>query len=98
MRPTRPRVIAPTGLILSVAITLTMTMTMTMTAAARAAEFPAFRMQELDPHVGNICYAVTTADVNGDGKLDVVAVTEDAVVWFANPDWKKHTIIGNGAT
>jgi hypothetical protein len=60
---------------------------------AAAAEFPAFRMQELDPNVGKVCYAVTTADVNGDGKLDVVAVTEEAVVWFANPGWQKHTII-----
>src|SRR5262245_46727057 len=61
--------------------------------AGRAADFPAFRVQELDPNVGRICYAVTTADVNGDGKTDVVAVTEDAVVWFANPGWEKHTII-----
>lgn len=66
-------------------------------AAASAAEFPRFRAQELDPHVGNICYAVVTTDVNGDGKLDVVAVTEDAVVWFANPSWEKHTLI-KGAT
>jgi hypothetical protein len=61
-------------------------------AAGRAAEFPAFRMQEIDPNVGRICYAVTVADVNGDSRLDVVAVTEDAVVWFANPGWEKHTI------
>ncbi len=52
---------------------------------ARAAEFPTFRVQELDPNVGKVCYAVTMADVDGDGKPDVVAVTEDAVVWFANP-------------
>jgi hypothetical protein len=58
----------------------------------RSAEFPTFRVQEIDPNVGKVCYAVTTADVDGDGKLDVVAVTEDAVVWFANPGWEKHTI------
>ena len=40
-----------------------------------------------------ICYAVTVADVNGDRKLDVVAVTEDAVVWYENPGWTKHDII-----
>lgn len=60
-----------------------------------AAEFPTFRAQEIDAHVGNVCYAVTTADVNGDSKPDVVAVTEDSVVWFANPGWEKHTIIKN---
>ena len=30
------------------------------------AEFPAFRGQEIDPKVGNVCYAVTTADVDED--------------------------------
>ena len=40
-----------------------------------------------------ICYAVTVADVNGDQKPDVVAVTEDAVVWYENPSWRKHDII-----
>src|ERR1700757_3138764 len=66
-----------------------------LAVSASAAEFPTFSAQEIDPHVGNICYAVATADVNGDGKLDVVAVTEDAVVWFANPKWEKHTVIKN---
>ena len=68
-----------------------------LASSGRGAEFPAFRGQEIDPKVGNVCYAVTTADVDGDGKPDVVAVTEDAVVWFANPGWKKHTVI-KGAT
>ena len=62
-------------------------------ATVSAAEFPAFRVQEIDPHVGNICYAVTTADVDGDGKPDVVAATEDSVVWFANPSWEKHVLV-----
>ncbi len=64
-------------------------------AVSVAAEFPTFKTQEIDPHAGNVCYAVTSADVNGDGKLDVVVVTEDAVLWFANPKWEKHTIIKN---
>jgi hypothetical protein len=54
---------------------------------------PRFETQEIDPHVGNVCYAVTVADVNGDGKPDVVAVSEDAVVWYENPTWAKHDII-----
>ena len=54
-----------------------------------AAEFPTFQAQEIDPHAGEICYAVTVADVNGDQKPDVVAVTEDAVVWYENPSWRK---------
>src|SRR5438105_2502336 len=46
--------------------------------SARASDFPRFRGEELDPHVGDVCYAVTVADVDGDNKTDVVAVTEDA--------------------
>jgi hypothetical protein len=58
-----------------------------------AGESPRFQPQEIDPHVGAICYAVAVADVNGDKKLDVVAVTEDAVVWYENPSWRKEDII-----
>ena len=60
---------------------------------AVAAEFPKFEAQEIDPHAGNVVYAVTVADVNGDRKPDVVAVTEDAVVWYENSSWTKHDII-----
>ena len=55
-----------------------------------------FLAQEIDHHVGNVCYAVTVADVSGDGKLDVVAVTEDSVFWYENPSWKRHEIIRGG--
>jgi hypothetical protein len=60
---------------------------------APAAEFPKFEAQEIDPHAGNVVYAVTVADVNGDRKPDVVAVTEDAVLWYENSSWAKHDII-----
>ena len=60
---------------------------------ASAGEFPKFEPKVIDPHVGNVCYAVTTADVDGDGKPDVVAVAEDAVYWYQNPSWARHTII-----
>ncbi len=63
-----------------------------------AAESPRFQAQEIDPHVGAICYAVTVADVNGDQKLDVVAVTEDAVVWYENPSWRKADITRKATT
>ncbi len=55
----------------------------------------AFDTRVLDPHVGNVCYAVTAADVDGDKLLDVVAVTENRVVWFQNPSWKLRVIIEN---
>lgn len=61
--------------------------------AAPGADFPRFETQEIDPHVGEVCYAVTVADVDGDGKPDVVAASEDAVVWYQNPSWTKHEVI-----
>jgi FG-GAP-like repeat len=60
---------------------------------AAAADFPAFATQEIDPHAGQVCYAVAVADVNGDQKPDVVVVTEDSVLWYQNPDWKRQEII-----
>ncbi|MCY2962238.1 MAG: VCBS repeat-containing protein [Planctomycetota bacterium] len=62
---------------------------------AAGAEFPTFQPQTLDPKVGEVCYAVTLADVDGDGKKDVVAVTENRVVWYHNPDWKLRVIIND---
>src|ERR671913_532700 len=69
-----------------------------LVSSGRGADFPAFRGEEIDPKVGNICYAVTTADVDGDHKLDVVAVPEDAPVWFGHPGWKKHTVLKGETT
>lgn len=60
---------------------------------AGAAEFPKFESKTLDPNVGKVCYAVTLADVDGDGKQDVVAVTENRVLWYQAPDWKRRVII-----
>jgi hypothetical protein len=60
---------------------------------AAGGEFPRFQTQEIDPHAGDVCYAVTVADVNGDRKPDVIVVTEDSVLWYKNPSWTKQTII-----
>ena len=75
---------------------LTMVLTLCLTDDAVQAASPRFVTQEIDRHVGNVCYAVTVADVDGDRKPDVVAVTEDAVVWFQNPAWTRHDIIRGG--
>ncbi|MBU6276253.1 MAG: VCBS repeat-containing protein [Planctomycetes bacterium] len=65
--------------------------------AARAGE-SGFTQRVIDPHPGEICYAVTLADVDGDGRQDIVVVTENAVYWYGNPGaadgaWRKHTVI-----
>ena len=64
-----------------------------LSLAANAAEFPKFEAKTLDLDVGKVCYAVTLADVDGDGKQDIVAVTENRVLWYQAPDWKPRVII-----
>jgi len=54
---------------------------------------PKFEAHVIDPNIGNVCYAVASADVNGDGKLDIVAVSENRVQWYEAPSWTKHIIL-----
>ncbi len=61
--------------------------------SAVAADFPAFDEVVIDANVGKVCYAVVSADVDGDGKLDIVAVTESRVLWYQAPTWKMRVII-----
>lgn len=63
-------------------------------AGENAKPFVSFRMQELGEKV-EVGYAVLAVDVNGDGKKDIVVVDTKRVIWFENPTWKMHTIIGN---
>ncbi len=65
-------------------------------AAVRAEEpRPMFRTQELDTKL-EIGYAVLLADINGDGKPDIVVVDTTRVVWYENPTWKKRVILEGG--
>ncbi len=57
-------------------------------------QLPSFKEQIVDPSVG-VGYAVTVADINNDGKTDIIAVTEnpDQVVWYENPSWTRRIIV-----
>src|SRR6476646_8604500 len=57
-----------------------------------AAEMPKFRMQEID-HTLKIGYGVILADINGDGKPDIVVADKERVIWFESPTWKLNTIL-----
>jgi hypothetical protein len=50
------------------------------------------QVQEIATDLG-VGYAVSLVDVNGDEKLDIVAVDQTRVVWYENPSWKVHTLI-----
>ena len=54
----------------------------------------AFRAQTLDAKLG-IGYGLSIADIDGDGKQDVVLVDAKETVWYRNPDWTKHRMTGS---
>ena len=55
-----------------------------------------FRAQEIATGFG-VGYAVAAGDVNGDGRMDILAISGTELAWFQNPTWQKHTILGPGA-
>jgi hypothetical protein len=59
--------------------------------------FPKFKMQEIATDL-SVGYAVIIADINEDGKPDIVVVDTERVIWYENPTWKVHTIISKGKT
>src|SRR5262245_30893834 len=48
--------------------------------------------QVVDANFG-IGYAVTVADINNDGKIDIIAINPTQAAWFENPTWKKHVVM-----
>lgn len=52
---------------------------------------PVFETVDVDKKVG-IGYGVAIAEINGDGKPDIVLVDRDYVAWYQNPGWEKHVI------
>lgn len=56
---------------------------------ARAVDF---KPQIIDAQPGKVVYAVTIADINSDGVSDIVAATENRVLWYRAPDWQVHVL------
>lgn len=55
---------------------------------------PKFREQLVDDTLGDL-WACAVADVNGDGKPDILALSwgPPSVTWYENPTWKKRILI-----
>lgn len=56
---------------------------------------PVFREQTIETDSGGTGYNSCVMDVNGDGRPDIVLVTQkkDQVIWYENPTWKKHVLL-----
>ena len=69
------------------------------TAPQGAAPAPAvqFRAQEIATDFG-VGYAVAAGDVNGDKRVDVLAISGTELVWFEAPTWEKRVILAAGVT
>ena len=64
--------------------------------SARAAELPEskFRAVTIDDKI-QIGYGITTADVDGDGKPDILLADKNQFVWYRNPTWEKFVLAEN---
>jgi hypothetical protein len=52
----------------------------------------AFRAHDIQRDWG-VVYAVRIADVNADGRPDVVAINPSQLAWFENPSWQRHVVV-----
>lgn len=60
---------------------------------AGAGSFPEFRVHEINPEAGT-GLAIAAEDVNGDGRMDIVGVSDAEVAWYENPAWTRHLMTG----
>ena len=40
-----------------------------------------------------VVYAVRLADVNADGRVDVIAINPSELAWYENPGWQRHVVV-----
>ena len=61
-----------------------------------AQDLPQFRERVISKAV-KFGYQLVAADLNGDGKKDLIAIDERAteVAWFENPTWERHVLATN---
>lgn len=67
---------------------------MTGLTAVQAADktVPEFRWRAVEIDRIEIGYGVQLADVDGDGKTDIVLADKKTIQWYQNPAWQKHVI------
>jgi len=52
---------------------------------------PLFDIEQIDDAI-EVGYGLAIADVDGDGKQDILLVDKREIAWYANPTWEKHVM------
>ncbi len=65
---------------------------LSMLPPAFAQSVPASKWRAVEIDKIDIGYGLQMADVNGDGKTDIVLADKKTIQWYENPNWKKHVI------
>jgi VCBS repeat protein len=62
-------------------------------ATAHAGDLPQFKTHTITDSI-KFGYQLVAADLNGDGKKDLIAIDERAteLAWFENPSWNRHVL------
>ncbi len=68
----------------------TLLLALLLAAYASAAPEPKFRAEEIGKV--DIGYGLAIADVDGDGKKDIILADKSTIQWYQNPTWQKHVI------
>ncbi|HRI89057.1 MAG TPA: VCBS repeat-containing protein, partial [Candidatus Hydrogenedentes bacterium] len=62
-----------------------------LAGASLAQETVSFNKVVVNPEA-EVVYAVDVADMNKDGKQDIIGISATYVAWYENPSWKQHRI------
>jgi len=62
-----------------------------LASSAGEVPLPKFRPVEIDSKI-EIGYGIAVADVEGDGKPDILLADKKQIVWYRNPGWEKFVI------
>lgn len=71
---------------------LTIVLLVFFVTSIRAEPIPKFKWRAVEIDKIDIGYGLQMADVNGDGKTDIVLADKKTIQWYENPSWTKHVI------